>query len=403
MKILLCHNHYQLPGGEDEVFADEAALLESHGHQVIRFTLHNDDIERMNRISVAMKAIWNRDVYGRVRRLIRRERPDLMHCTNSFPLISPAAASAARIENVPVVQSLHNYRMMCANSLLMRDGRVCDACVAKTVPWNAVIHGCYRGSRIGSAVVASMIGVHRAMKTWQKSVTFFVTPTRFARARFIEAGLPAERIGVKPNFVSRDTGTDDGGGGYALFVGRLSEEKGIETLLDAWQRQPAAPKLVIVGDGPLAERVRRAAALDSRIEWRGRVPSHEVGEVMGRATCVVLPSICYETFGRTIIEAYMKGTPVVASNLGAMAELVRPGETGFLAAPGDAESLAAAVRRFDQMPSADYARLRAAARQEFEEKYTAERNYGMLLAMYSRLVNASSPAQRLTSAEQAAC
>lgn len=388
MKILLCHNHYQEGGGEDESFAAEGRALEEHGHAVLRLTMHNDAINGMNRWQLALRTLWNRDTYNRLRDLIRRERPAVMHCTNTFPLISPSAYYAARAEGVAVVQSLRNYRLLCPNALFLRDGRICEDCLGRAVPWPGVLHACYRGSRSASAVVAVMLTMHRLLGTWRRAVDLYFTLTEFARRKLIEGGLPAQRIVVKPNFVHPDPGPGSGRGGYAVFVGRLSPEKGIDTLLLAWSKLGGQVPLKIVGDGPLAERVRAAAAVNPAIKWLGRRSSAEVLAVVGDAACLVMPSVWYETFGRTIIEAYAKGTPVVVSRLGAMEELVDDGRTGLLFQHGDADALAATVHRL----LSDAGRLegmRTAARHEYERKYTSEQNYCQLMTIYDRAMAAS--------------
>jgi glycosyltransferase involved in cell wall biosynthesis len=388
MKILLCHNYYQQPGGEDQSFAAEARLLEAHGHEVLRFTRHNDSIDEMSRWDIARRTFWNRDTYRQLRRLIRRERPDLMHCTNTFPLISPAAGYAARAEGIPVVQSLRNYRLLCPNALFLREGRVCEDCLGKAVPWPGVVHGCYRNSRAATAVVAGMLAGHRALRTWTRTIDLFFTLTEFARRKFIEGGLPAERIVVKPNFIDPDPGPGAGRGGYAIFVGRLSPEKGVETLLSAWSRMSVALPLKIVGDGPLAESVRAAGARDPRIEMLGRRSASEVLDLVGEASCLVMPSIWYETFGRTIIEAFARGTPVIASRIGALAELVDDGRTGLLFTPGDPSDLALKVQQL-LADAPRLAQMRQEAREEYRRKYTPEINYRMLLAIYDRARSAS--------------
>jgi glycosyltransferase involved in cell wall biosynthesis len=383
MKIILCHNYYQQPGGEDESFAAEARLLEAHGHEVHRCTLHNDAIETMGRLGLARRTFWNAQAYTMVRALARRERPAVVHCTNTFPLLSPAVYYAARAEGVPVVQSLRNYRLLCPGGLFLRDGRVCEDCLGKAVCWPGVRHACYRGSRAASAVVAGMLAGHRLLGTWAHAVDLYFTPSAFARQKFIEAGFAADRIAVKPNFIDPDPGPGTGAGGYAVFVGRLSEEKGLDVLLGAWARLAEALPLKVVGDGPLAAQVQAAAARDARIEWLGRLPPAEVLEIVGDASMLVMPSTWYETFGRTIMEAFARGTPALASRLGAMAELIDDGRTGYLFNPGDATDLAAKVRRLRADPEAG-ARMRREARREFEEKYTAAQNYRLLLDLYER-------------------
>ena len=330
MKVLLCHNYYQIRGGEDLSFEDEGRLLEEHGHQVLRFTRRNDEITSLGAVAVSLKAVWNQGIYREVRALLRRERPEVVHCTNTFPLLSPSLYYAAAAERIPVVQSLRNYRLACLNSYLMRSGKVCESCIGRSIPWPGIVHACYRDQRLASTAVAAMLSVHRALGSWKKRVAVFYTPSRFARDKLVEAGLPAERLLVKQNFVHPDPGAGRGNGGYALFAGRLSAEKGVQLLLDAWRRLPEPIPLRIVGEGPLAEQVRSAAAESSWIEYLGPRSQGEVLELMGDAAFVVVSSTWYETFGRIIIEAYAKGTPVVAARLGTMAELVRPGHTGWL-------------------------------------------------------------------------
>lgn len=389
MKILLCHNHYQQRGGEDESFSAEAAMLLERGHDVVQFTLHNDSIRGANPLATAARTLWNRQVYRELRGLIRRTRPAVLHATNTFPLISPAAYYAAEAEGVPVVQSLRNYRLFCLNSYFLRQGTVCEDCLGKFVPWPGVMHGCYRDSRAASAVVASMLTLHRLLPTWTRTVDRFFTLTEFARAKFIQGGLPGERISVKPNFLPVDPGAGAGRGGYAVFVGRLSPEKGIDTLLEAWQQLAGQLPLKIVGDGPLADQARQAAETTAGIEWLGRRSSAEVLELLADATLLVMPSIWYETFGRTIIEAYSRGTPVIASRIGALAELVVPGQTGLLFEPGSAADLVAKVRELLAIEPARLLQMRHNARREFEFKYTAQRNYDLLLDIYREATEAA--------------
>ncbi|MDZ4685317.1 MAG: glycosyltransferase [Planctomycetaceae bacterium] len=383
MKILLCHDYYQQPGGEDLSFAAEAALLEHRGHDVIRYTVHNDAVDAMSRWQVAARTIWSRESYRAVRRLIRQSRPDVMHCTNTFPLLSPSIYYAARAEGVPVVQSLRNYRLLCPGAYFLRDGKVCEDCLGRAFAWPAMKHGCYRDSRSATAVVATMSTVHRFLGTWTNAVNLFFTPSEFARGKFLKAGFPEDKVAVKPNFIDPDPGSGDGQGDTALFVGRLSPEKGIETLLAAWQILGSRLPLQIVGDGPLRNIVEQAAAGNAAISYLGSRPHAEVLELMGRARCVIMPSIWYETFGRTIIEAFAKGTPVIASRLGCMEELVDDGETGQLFAPGDPVDLAAAVMRLLDYRT-DSHLSRNLCRQAFLTQYTADRNYQMLLDLYDR-------------------
>ena len=207
MKVLFCHNFYQQPGGEDLCFAAEASLFEAHGHQVLRFTRHNNEIARMRSLEVAQRTLWNRETFHELRELIRRERPSVMHCTNTFPLISPAAYYAARAEDVPIVQSLHNYRLFCLNACFFRKDRVCEDCLGKGVLWPGVLHGCYRSSRAASAVVAVMLSLHRVMGTWTRMVDRYFALTEFSRRKFIEGGLPARQLVGEAEFYPSGSGS----------------------------------------------------------------------------------------------------------------------------------------------------------------------------------------------------
>jgi glycosyltransferase involved in cell wall biosynthesis len=351
----------------------------------LEYTKHNDDINGMGRWEAARKTVWNREVYREVRELIRRERPDILHATNIFPLISPAAYAAARDERVPVVQSLHNYRLICPKALLMRDGRVCESCLGKRFPWPGVVHACYRGSRATTAVVGTMLAIHRRRGTWTRLVDRYIALTGFARQKLIEGGLPSEAITVKPNFLPQDPGLGEGRGGHAIYVGRLSPEKGLRVLLDAWSRMEKCIRLHIIGDGPLAERVRNAASRDSRIRWLGRMSHEDVLSLIGDARVLVFPSTCFETFGLSIVEAFAKGTPVIASRLGAMQELVSHGHTGLHFCPGDPDDLAARTQELsDDCDALEL--MRRNARREFEAKYTADKNYQLLTRIYEQVL-----------------
>jgi glycosyltransferase involved in cell wall biosynthesis len=384
MKVLLCHNHYQHPGGEDRVFWDEGTLLESRGHTVTRFTMHNDVIAQIGRLDLARKTLWNTDAANQLRSLIQQQQPDVMHCTNLFPLISPAAYYVARKMRVAVVQSLHNYRMICPKAQFMRDGRVCEKCLGKSIAWPAIRHACYRESRSATATIVAMLAYHRRKKTWTTMVDRYITPTQFVKDKYVEGGFPTEKIEVKPNFVFPDPGAGSGDGQYFVFAGRLSPEKGLDTLLDAWSQLPPDVHLRIVGDGPMASRVQRAADSDSRIRWLGRVNATEVLTILDQARCLIMPSVCYETFGLTIAEAFAKGTPVIVSNLGAMAELVDDGRTGLLFEPNDSADLA---RKVQQLLADSTTPFRAQARSEFELNYSADRNYDRLVEIYDRAVS----------------
>ncbi|MEM9187470.1 MAG: glycosyltransferase [Planctomycetota bacterium] len=389
MKVLACHNYYQQRGGEDQSCEDEVALLRRGGDEVVTYTRHNDEVDGMSKLSVAKQTLWSRRSSREIRLLVADHRPDVVHFTNTFPLISPSVYGEARRLGAAVVQSLRNYRMACAGPYFLRGGKVCEDCLGKAVPWPAVVHRCYRGSLAGSAVVAGMQTGHRLLGTWKRGVDLFYTLTDFAREKCVATGLPPDRVLVKPNCVQPDPGPAAGRGGYAVFVGRLSPEKGVGTLLDAWRRLSAPGaggglRLKVVGGGQLAARVAAAARENPNIVATGPLAHDEMLRVVGDARALIMPSVWYETFGRTIIEAYAKGTPVIASRLGAMSELVSPGETGLLFEPGEAESLAGAVAELWSLPAERTAAMRAECRSRYLERYTPEQNYKLLKAVYAK-------------------
>lgn len=384
MKILLLHNRYQNPGGEDVVVHTEKALLEANGHDVALLEVNNDNIIKpVEKAKAAVNAIYSVSSKNWVSEKIASIQPDLVHIHNFFPLLSPSVYYACREAGVPVVQTLHNYRLFCANYSLFREGKVCEDCLGKFFPWPGVIHGCYRDSKTGTAVVASMQFVHRVLQTWEKMVDQYITLTEFARQKFIQGNLPPSKLAVKPNFIYPDPGEGNGQGKYALFVGRLSPEKGIETLLKAWEKLEKQIPLKIVGDGPLATRVAETSQKLTSVEWLGKQSKEQVLRLMKEAQVLVVPSLWYEGFPMVIVESYAVGLPVIASNLGSLSLLVNHGRTGLLFRPGDPEDLAAQVDWALTHPD-KLAQIRREARSEFEAKYTAKINYQMLMEIYER-------------------
>jgi len=385
MRIVVIHNFYQYPGGEDESFRSEVRMLVEAGHEVVTFTDHNDRVELLGRVRTAIRTVWSMEAHHRLRAMLREKKPDVVHVQNFFPLFSPSVFYAARAEGVPVIQSLRNYRLLCPDALFFRDGKVCEDCMGKAVPWPGVMHGCYRSDRMATAAVAAMTSVHHLMGTWLDVVDLYVALTEFARQKFIEGGLPADKIVVKPNFVHPDPGLSLHSSDYMLFVGRLSQEKGISTLLQAWEQGQGRGKLRIVGQGPLQEEVQAAADRLPNVEFLGQRRVEEVYDLMAEAQALILPSEWYETFGRVAVEAFAKGTPVIAARIGAVAELVDEGRTGLLFTPGDARDLRAKIDWALTQPHS-MQMMGEEARREYEAKYTAARNYDQLIAIYEQAI-----------------
>lgn len=388
MRILSIHNTYQIRGGEDVSTAAEQALLRNYGHTVDVYEESNDRINNLSTAQLATRTLWSQEAYETVKTMLRTHHYDVVHVQNFFPLISPSVYYAAKSEKVPVVQTLRNYRLICPNGLFFRNGKVCEDCMGKAVPYPGIVHGCYREDRKASAAVASMVTSHRFLRTWHTMVNQYVTLTQFARNKMIEGGLPADKIVVKPNFVAPEPKLGAGDGNYALYVGRLSVEKGLDTLLAAWKQLENPIPLKIVGDGPLADMVTAASEEQPCIEHLGRRPMEEVHQLMGDAQFLVFPSKWYETFGRVAVEAFATGTPVIAANIGAIAEIVQPGYTGLHFTPGDAQDLARQVTHMLTHPQ-QQAQMRQNARQEFEAKYTSAANYAQLMAVYFRVLSAA--------------
>jgi len=385
MQILSIHNNYLIRGGEDESRVAEEQLLRESGHQVDVYEEHNQRIAELRATDIAIRAIWSQESYEIVKQQLQKSAYNLVHVQNFFPLISPSVYYAARSQNVPVVQTLRNYRLLCPNGLFFRDGQVCEDCLGQFFPISGIVHNCYRQNRAATTTTSMMLMLHRLLGTWMHQVSLFVALSEFARNKFISAGFPAEKIVVKPNFVNPDPEMGEGQGGYALYVGRLSVEKGLDTLLQAWEHLNHSIPLKIIGDGPLSSLVVAATQRSSYIEWLGRKPLPEVYDLIGEAKMLIFPSKWYETFGRVAVEAFAKGTPVIAANIGAIAELVEDEYTGLHFRPGDAEDLANKVDKLLSKPKPELQRMRESARAEYKNKYTAQQNYHQLMNIYQQV------------------
>jgi glycosyltransferase involved in cell wall biosynthesis len=377
MRILLVHNYYQQPGGEDVVVGNERTILEESGQAVELHSIHNESISGIGgKLHAFLHVAYNTEARRALSERLSMVRPDLVHVHNTFPLISPSVYDACADAGVPVVQTLHNYRIFCAAANLFRAGHPCELCTDGR-PYRAVWHRCYRGSLGGSLASAHMIAYHRRRATWSTRIARFIALSSFARAKFIESGLPADRIVVKPNFTMDPgaPGSDRRHG--ALFVGRLSAEKGILHLLQAWLRLDYP--LRIVGDGP--DRKSFAAMAPANVTFEGRVGQERVRAAMRGAKFLVLPSLLYENFPMAVVEAFANGLPVVAYSHGAFAEIIEDGITGRLVSPTNPSALATAVTELIGRPDLVKA-MSIAARRRYESFYTPERNLELLLAIY---------------------
>lgn len=383
MKVLLVHNEYRELGGEEKVVEAETRLLRENGVEVEEVRFRSAELEGLlSKARTAWELPHSEKAKRRVAGAIQRFRPDVMHVHNFFPLATPSVFEAAREARVPAVMTLHNYRILCANGLLLRDGKPCELCVDDG-PKHAVRYRCYQGSLVGSMALARMIATHHRKRTWHTMVDKFVVLTEFSKSRYAKAGLPAEKFTVKPNFLFSPVVSAELTKNKipkVIFVGRLSGEKGLATLLAA-KAGSTAYELHIVGDGPLAAEVRTAADADQQIIWHGRQGTEEVYRLQRMADLVVFPSECYENFPIVLLEAMAHGKPVLVSRIGGLAEIVEEGRTGEFFVPGDPNSLQRALEKILK----DQARLRAmgeAAEARYLERYNAEINFRLLREIY---------------------
>lgn len=393
LKIVLVHNTYQQPGGEDVVFEQECRMLEHAGHQVVTYCRSNWEVESyrgIRLISLAKRTVWASDTEQEFLRLLRREKPDVVHVHNTFVMISPSIYSACSQAKVPVVQTLHNYRLLCPAATFFRDGKVCEECVNGSL-WQGVRHACYRKSYSASAVVALMLAAHRLRDTWRREISCFVALSEFARNKFVEGGLPKEKIFVKPNFVFPDPGARTENGDNALFVGRLSPQKRVNTILDAWKRLTVPIPIVIIGGGSDdREHLVAQAARDglATVHFKGQLPREQTLAAIKKARFLIFASEWYENFPVTLVEAFACSTPVICSRIGVMEEIVADGRTGLFFTPGDPDDLARKVDWAWTHPDEIQAMGRE-GRKEYEAKYTAEKNYPVLMEIYKQAIEHS--------------
>jgi glycosyltransferase involved in cell wall biosynthesis len=386
LRLLVIHNHYQQPGGEDTVVRAEIDLLRRAGHSVVQYTRHNAEIAEygpLRKSSLLLSTSWNGKTYSDLRALIRKTRPDIAHCHNLLPLVSPAAYYACRSAGIPVVQTLHNYRMLCPAGTFFREGARCTECIQKQA--QPAFRGCYRNSRLQTGAVSIMLGTHKAAGTWKRSVDAYLTPSRFCREIFVHSGIPSKKMIYKPNFLGKDYGRRTTAGDYALFVGRLSPEKGLMHMLAAWRSLPEIP-LLIAGDGPQYEEARQFVnRANLPVKLLGRLDAEQTIVCIKGSRFLVFPSRWYEPFGMGLLEAASCGVPAIASDIGAIPELVSHQKTGLLFDPNNFDELTDQVRWAWSHPN-DMEQMGGAARQLYLESFTADKNYPQLIDVYRGLL-----------------
>jgi glycosyltransferase involved in cell wall biosynthesis len=389
MRVLVVHNRYRSaqPSGENSVVDYEAALLAEHGCVVERFEADSDEIASWSmsqRATLPGRVVWSPAAAKGVKAAIARFEPDVVHFHNTFPLLSPAAIRAAKSTGVPVVLTLHNFRPICAAGTFTRGGRVCEDCLHRVAPFGAVRHGCYRESRTASLPLVAMSAVHRKLGTWTEHVDALLFPSEFARAKYVEAGWPARKCFVKYNTAPDTEGLRSGVGQGFVCVSRLSWEKGVDLLVDAWRE--AFPDdettLTVIGSGPDEHELKQRAAGIASIEFAGRLSHEDTIQRIARARALVIPSRCFEVFPRVVAEAYSVGVPVIASRIGSLAEVVDDGHTGLHVELGSPRSLARALQRLETAASEALV-LGRAARRAYDERYGPRASADDLLRAYA--------------------
>lgn len=381
MKVLLAHTTYQQAGGEDTVFRSEVELLRANGVSVVEFIKSNDALSEMSKKESIQTTLWNESLKEELKAVLREENPDVAHFHNTFPFMSPAAYVACQEMKIPVVKTLHNYRLLCPNALFFRDGHACEDCLTKSFKWPAIVHSCYRESRAASGVVAYLLASKKSV--YHSAINRYLCLTEFAKRKHIEGGYPAEKLSVKQNFMVTDPGVGEGGGGYALFVGRLTAEKGADTLIEAWTKAEPELKLVVIGDGPMLEELK-AQAEGHNIEFWGRKSRQEVLETLQRAEVVIIPSRVYEGLPMSLVEGYACGTPVIAPDHAALPDLI--GDGGWLYPPNDSQALAKLI---SGLSLEDFRSKRSSARAIYEQNYTPEVNFKLLEQIYQDVIRSN--------------
>ena len=384
LTILQVHNFYQLPGGEDTVAENEGRLLEAHGHRVVRYFRDNKELKDFSvfrKLLLPLTTVFNPGTYRDVRRLIRQERIDIVHVHNTLNLVSPSVYYAALAEGVPVVQTVHNFRLLCPGATFYRDGHICEDCVRGGLGC-AVKHSCYRGSRLQTLACVLSTRFHRMTGIYGK--LHYICLTDFNQEKLLNLKqIKPERVFVKPNFVDSGEGVitpEARRKNRFLFAGRLDSLKGVEVLLRGWKLLgPDGPELLICGTGPMEDWCRAYIAENAltNVRMLGFVDNRQVKGLMAESRAVILPTQWYEGFPMTIVEAFSAGTPVLCSDLGNAGSIVREGVTGRKFPPDSPEALARAVGASGGMCESTY--------EEYLRFYTPERNYEMLMGVYTQM------------------
>lgn len=394
MKILQIHNKYKLLGGEDTVLKLEKDLLIENGHQVNTFQITNEKIETpsfLSKIKLGLNTIWSRQSYKRIIRELKVQKPDIIHIHNTFPLLSPSIYWAIKKQNIPVVLTLHNYRLVCANALLLKDNLPCEKCVGE-IGTKALFYKCYRNSLTATLPLFLMNLFHKIIGTYRNKIDAFITLTEFSKSIFIKGGIPPNKVFVKPNFITLDNNIiiKPSDRKDIVFVGRVSEEKGVDLLLKAWEQIKAYDNnnLIIIGDGPEKEKLEKQYNLQN-VKWLGWQDRNNVLKIVSHSKYFIMTSKCYEGFPMVILEAMSKSVPVIVPNHAGFPEIVKEVYSGFLFTPNDVQSIKSTIEKAIELSDKKYEKLCHNSRVKFDEFYSSDINYKMLLEIYRKAIEMS--------------
>lgn len=383
MKVLQVHNFYQQPGGEETVLQGEAAVLRQNGHTVIQYTCSNHEIEHKglaSKVSTGLQTIWSRKHLAAITDVLEKQKPDVCHVHNTFPLISPSVFHACDRAKIPVVFTVHNYRLICANGLFLRNDQPCEDCL-KTNMWTGVKHKCYRDSGLATATLAAAMETHHFLDTWNKKVDVIVALTPFQKEKLVAKGIHPDKIVVKPNMVNHAAKASSGTGNGLLFIGRLDHVKGADLLLKIADRFPDLT-INVLGQGPLSKTLSAVA----NIHCFGHLSQERVMQKIKECRAVILPTRFYEGMPMTIIEAFACGKPVITTNHGAMPSMVTHGETGWLFSFNDFESLADRVKQAID-PLLNLEQIGENCLAQFDSKYSPAVGYQNLIKTYNLAIH----------------
>jgi len=379
----MLHNKYKIRGGEDESTEAEISLLRKNGVEVDVLYVDNDQIQNLNQIKVAINSIWSNHFYTEIKKKIKENNYDIVHVQNFFPLLSPSIFFACKKTNTKVVMSVRNYRLICPNALLFINGSVCKECVGKMIPYHAIKKKCYRENYLATATVVSMLAIHNIINTWNSKINGLICTSEFVKSQLLLAGYKENQLFVKNNFITTHIEPNFLPKDYYIFVGRLSVEKGIDVILKTFKHFDK--KLLIIGDGPLKEMILKEIAPFTNITYLGKKSLNDTYEYIAGAKALIQPSKCHETFGRTIVEAYAHGTPVIASNLGGMTELVINGENGFLFNPYQENDLYQTIIDFEE--AENHNNMRRKAYNTYLQKFLPNDSYYKSLSIYNKIMS----------------